>query len=58
MRGSRHDKNIREFVIDDRGMGIGKSFANVTGILSGAPVHIRERELERLENIFDEKESR
>lgn len=58
MRGSRHDKNIKEYVIDDRGMGIGKSFANVTGILSGAPVHIRERELERLEKIFDEKESR
>lgn len=54
MRGSEHDKNIREFIIDSHGMGIGKSFANVTGILSGAPVHIREQELNRLESMFDD----
>jgi circadian clock protein KaiC len=56
MRGSRHDKNIREYVIGDHGMGIGKPFANVTGILSGSPVHIRDHELSRLESMFDEQE--
>jgi circadian clock protein KaiC len=55
MRGSIHDKNIREFIINDQGMGIGKPFANVTGILSGAPVHVREHELDRLETMFDER---
>jgi circadian clock protein KaiC len=39
MRGSMHDKNIREFVIDDKGMHIGKPFRDVTGILSGRPQH-------------------
>lgn len=54
MRGSHHDKNIREFTIDDKGIGIGKPFANVSGILSGLPVHVRERELDRLESMFDD----
>ncbi len=35
MRGSRHDKDIREFTIDAQGMHIGKSFHTITGILSG-----------------------
>lgn len=39
MRGSMHDKEIREYTIDEAGMHIGKPFANVTGILSGAPQH-------------------
>lgn len=58
MRGSRHDKNIREFIIDEKGMEIGKSFANVTGILSGTPVHVREHDLDRFETMFDENQSR
>jgi circadian clock protein KaiC len=40
MRGSEHDKDIREFVIDGKGMHIGKAFRNVAGILSGNPVQV------------------
>ena len=35
MRGSLHDKDIREFTIDHRGMHIGAPFREVSGILSG-----------------------
>ncbi len=35
MRGSLHDKEIREFTIDGQGMHIGAPFREVTGILSG-----------------------
>ncbi|HEY9758139.1 MAG TPA: circadian clock protein KaiC [Oculatellaceae cyanobacterium] len=55
MRGSRHDKEIKEFMIDEKGMHIGKPFANVSGILSGAPTHISPRELERYESMFGEE---
>lgn len=40
MRGSRHDKNIREFTIDGQGMHIGDPFRNVAGILMGRPTLI------------------
>lgn len=39
MRGSMHDKDIREFAIDHRGMHIGKPFREVSGILAGRPHH-------------------
>lgn len=35
MRGSLHDRSIREYAIDGRGMHIGKPLRDVTGILSG-----------------------
>ncbi len=54
MRGSRHDKYIREFTIDDLGMHIGKPFRNVNGILSGHPAHIETGDLDRLQNLFRE----
>ena len=54
MRGSRHDKNIREFMIDDAGMQIVKPFANISGILSGVPVHVQGNEIQRLETMFDD----
>lgn len=38
MRGSMHEKSIREFNIDANGMHIGHAFKKVTGILSGYPV--------------------
>jgi len=47
MRGSLHDKGIREFMIDKRGMHLGRRFRNVTGILAGTPVHISPSDLER-----------
>ncbi len=40
MRGSEHDKDIREFVIDGSGMHIGKPYRNVAGILSGNPIQV------------------
>ncbi|MFW5836636.1 MAG: circadian clock protein KaiC [Desulfovibrionaceae bacterium] len=52
MRGSQHDKNIREFTIDGDGMHIGEAFRNVTGILSGNPTHVEVTEKARLEGLF------
>jgi circadian clock protein KaiC len=48
MRGSAHDKAIREFTIDKGGMVMGRPFRNVTGILAGAPVHVSPSDLERV----------
>jgi circadian clock protein KaiC len=53
MRGSMHDKHIREFTIDDRGMHIGPTFRNVAGILSGNPVQVPTSELDRLGDLFE-----
>lgn len=55
MRGSPHDKDIREFTIDQRGMHLGKSFRNVSGILSGNPVQLPRAESERLRDMFPEE---
>jgi circadian clock protein KaiC len=52
MRGSMHDKDIREFNIDGSGMHIGKSFSNVTGILSGHPVFSSPDEADRVKDLF------
>lgn len=38
MRGSMHDKEIREYTIDGDGMHVGERFHDITGILSGQPV--------------------
>lgn len=35
MRGSAHDHDIREYVIEGRGMRIGDRFRDLTGVLSG-----------------------
>lgn len=52
MRGSTHEKDIRELVIDNAGMHIGKPFRNVAGILAGNPVQIGISEMERLDQLF------
>jgi circadian clock protein KaiC len=52
MRGSMHDKEIREFSIDSSGMHIGKPFRNVIGILAGNPQQATSGELERLAEMF------
>jgi circadian clock protein KaiC len=52
MRGSRHDKDIREFTIDARGMHIGKPFREVTGILAGVPRHASGGEIEVIRHLF------
>jgi circadian clock protein KaiC len=53
MRGSVHDKSIREFTIDQKGMHVGRRFRNVTGVLGGAPMHVSPAELERAWTAFD-----
>ena len=54
MRGSMHDKNIREFIIDGKGMHIGKPFRDVSGIISGRPHHKAATEIDRLGGLFEE----
>ena len=53
MRGSIHDKAIREFAIDGKGFHLGRAFKNVTGILSGAPTYVSPSELERAWTAHD-----
>ena len=52
MRGSMHEKDIREFTIDNQGMHIGRPFRNVTGILTGNPVYLNQAELDRMGELF------
>ena len=54
MRGSTHDKEIREFVIDSSGMHIGRPFRNVSGILSGRLVHGTADEMKRVDAMFQD----
>ena len=56
MRGSKHEKEIREFSIDGAGMHIGMPFRDVTGILSGNLTHAQQTEAERIGSLFQEKE--
>ncbi len=58
MRGSMHDKQIREYTIDGNGMHIGKAFRNVTGIISGMPQHVATGEVERISGLFEESDRR
>lgn len=54
MRGSAHEKTIREFTIDGRGMHVGRPFHGVTGILSGFPHQVPVEEIARLNSMFDQ----
>ena len=47
MRGSYHDKEIREFTIDGRGLHVGRPFRNIFGILSGQFMRVPHGEPER-----------
>ena len=53
MRGSPHDKGIREFTIDRDGMHVLQPFKNVTGILAGTPVHLSPGDIERVWSQLD-----
>ena len=53
MRGSIHDKDIREFTIDQNGMHLGRPFRHVTGILAGSPVHVSPHQVEHVWSLFD-----
>ena len=39
MRGSQHERNVREFTIDGQGLHLHKPFGEVTGILWGMPTY-------------------
>jgi circadian clock protein KaiC len=52
MRGSGHDKDIREFTIDSHGIHIGSTFENVTGIIAGTPTAVLPNELDRVRSLF------
>ena len=52
MRGSKHNKDIREFLISDRGMSLGQPFRNISGILSGRPTFMDTDELNRLNDLL------
>lgn len=53
MRGSSHDKDIRELTIDAEGMRIGKPFREVTGILAGTPRHASDAEIKIMRQLFE-----
>jgi len=53
MRGSAHDKAIREFTIGKGGMQMGRPFRNVTGILTGSPMHVTPGDVERVWSQYD-----
>ncbi|HLG95564.1 MAG TPA: circadian clock protein KaiC [Bryobacteraceae bacterium] len=53
MRGSQHDRNIREYLIDSQGMHVGEPFRAVSGILSGNFRHSTNSELQTLQTMFD-----
>lgn len=52
MRGSKHNKDIREFLISEKGMTLGRPFRNVIGILAGNTSYIDTDELDRLNNLL------
>jgi circadian clock protein KaiC len=52
MRGSIHDKQIREFNINETGIHIGRPFRGVTGIISGNFTYLQPGELERINALF------
>jgi circadian clock protein KaiC len=51
MRGSMHDKEIREFAIDGEGMHIGKPFRGISGIMSGQFTYVSMSERDRIESL-------
>jgi circadian clock protein KaiC len=53
MRGSVHDRDIREFTIDGQGMHVRKPFRHVTGVLAGNPVHLGPGDVERVWSLLD-----
>jgi circadian clock protein KaiC len=52
MRGTRHDKEIREYVIEDRGVHIKSPFRGVHGILTGSPTYNLGEERDLLGEMF------
>lgn len=57
MRGSQHDKRIRQFTIDAEGINIGAALRNVSGILSGNFIYTGSADLERIHGPFASDQS-
>ncbi|MBD3224854.1 MAG: hypothetical protein GF313_09000 [Caldithrix sp.] len=55
MRGSKHEKDIRELTIDHKGMHLDKPFRDVSGIISSHAQQIFKGEIDRLDNLFDKE---
>lgn len=55
MRGSSHDKDIRQFAIGSDGMHIEEPFKNITGILTGNPQYHEKPEADRLREMFSDE---
>lgn len=53
MRGSQHEKQIREFTIDSQGMHIGEPFKNVQNIILGIPMPSDVSESDQLGDMFE-----
>lgn len=52
MRGSQHDKDIREFMIDSTGMSIGEPFDGVQNIILGVPFPTTFSEGDNMRDLF------
>lgn len=52
MRGSDHDREIREVKVGKNGMKIGEPYRNITGILSGNIHHLESKEADKLDQLF------
>lgn len=57
MRGSDHDRDIREFRISNDGLQVGEPFHGVSGILSGNPREVGAAEVRRLAELFQDEGS-
>ncbi len=55
MRGTDHDKTIREITIGSDGLHLGRPFRNVSGIIAGQPTLVRTDELERMNELFTDE---
>ncbi|MCB0169081.1 MAG: circadian clock protein KaiC [Anaerolineae bacterium] len=53
MRGSQHEKNVREFNIDGQGLHIGLPFKNVENIILGIPARTTLSEVDQLGDMFE-----
>lgn len=52
MRGTFHDKGIREYLIDNKGLHVHAPFRGVHGILTGSPTYVFGEERARLSEMF------
>jgi circadian clock protein KaiC len=55
MRGAMHEKNIREYNIDNYGMHIGDPFTNITGILGGNPMYSKIEGIDHSDDFFKDE---